>query len=199
MDDKVTINIEFDEELDKENKYLGIDDYKISKNLKCATCLNNVQTNNCKLVHSKQRDLNETVFYFKNATCDKCKFRSECFSINVKAGKSVNIPERYDAVIREMKHNKTLRFADAINKRYKIERRFATMVRNHGLRQSRYLRMEGAKMHITLVNIACNIIRMVNLLCNQLSFPMKKSLKLLFKRSLRDMQYPSIMVQLSLK
>ena len=174
IDEKIMTNIQFDEESDKENKYFGIDDFKISEDLKCATCPNNIQTNNCKLTYSKQRDLNEIVFYFKKATCDKCKFRSECFSTNIKAGKSVKIPERYDAIVRDKEYNKTPGFVEAINKRYKIERRFATMVRNHGLRRSRYLRIEGAKIHITLANIACNIVRMVNLLCNQPSFAMRK-------------------------
>jgi len=48
--------------------------------------------------------------------------------------------------------------------RYIVERRFATLVRNHGLRRSRYLRIRGAKVHITMANIACNIVRMVSLL-----------------------------------
>jgi transposase len=50
------------------------------------------------------------------------------------------------------------------DKRFKVERRFATMVRNHGLRRYRYLRLKGAKIHITLANMACNIVRMVNLI-----------------------------------
>ena len=40
------------------------------------------------------------------------------------------------------------------------------MVRNHGLRRCRYLRFEGAKIHIILANTTCNIIRMINLLFN---------------------------------
>ena len=40
------------------------------------------------------------------------------------------------------------------------------MVRNHGLRRSRYLKMFGAKIHITLTNMAANIIRMVKILHN---------------------------------
>ncbi|HEY5556231.1 transposase, partial [Acetobacterium sp.] len=55
-------------------------------------------------------------------------------------------------------------FNIAYNKRYKVERRFATMVRNHGLRRCRYLRIKGAKIHITMANMAFNIIRMVTLL-----------------------------------
>ncbi len=64
-----------------------------------------------------------------------------------------------------MKRIETKEFKEAINKRFKVERRFATMVRNHGLRRCRYLRTERAKIHITLANMACNIVRVVNLLC----------------------------------
>ena len=46
----------------------------------------------------------------------------------------------------------------------KIERRFATMVLNHGIRRCRYLRISRAKIHITLANMASNIVRMLNLL-----------------------------------
>ncbi len=63
-----------------------------------------------------------------------------------------------------MKRNITKEFEEASNKRYKVERRFAAMVRKHGLRRCRYLRLKGAKIHITLANMACNIVRMVNLL-----------------------------------
>ena len=71
---------------------------------------------------------------------------------------------RYDAVITDRKRVETKEFVEAYNNRYKIERRFATMVRKHGLRRCRYLRLSGAKIHITLANMACNIIRMVNIL-----------------------------------
>ncbi|MFZ5354748.1 MAG: transposase [Bacillota bacterium] len=61
--------------------------------------------------------------------------------------------------------NKTEEFQKAQNNRFKVERRFATMVRNHGLRRYRYLKPIGAKIHITIANTVRNIIRMVNLLC----------------------------------
>ncbi|WHH60636.1 transposase [Petroclostridium sp. X23] len=72
---------------------------------------------------------------------------------------------RYDAVLHDLKRSKTKECEEALNKRFKIERRFATMVRNNGLRRCRYLKIIGARIHITLANMACNIIRMVNLLC----------------------------------
>lgn len=40
------------------------------------------------------------------------------------------------------------------------------MVMNLGLRRCRYARLHKAKLHIILANMACNIVRMVNLLCH---------------------------------
>jgi len=45
------------------------------------------------------------------------------------------------------------------------ERRFATMVRNNGLRRSRYLRLKRTKIHVIMVNLSCNVVRMTNILC----------------------------------
>lgn len=66
--------------------------------------------------------------------------------------------------MKDMHRISTDEFKIARDKRYKIERRFATMVRNHGLRRSRFLRLPRTKIHIILANTACNIIRMVNLM-----------------------------------
>ncbi|MHB1394406.1 MAG: transposase [Clostridia bacterium] len=65
----------------------------------------------------------------------------------------------------EKKFVELIEFEEASNKKFKAERRFAAMVRNQGLRRCRYLGMSRAKIHITLANMACNIVRMVNLLC----------------------------------
>lgn len=73
---------------------------------------------------------------------------------------------RHDAVVRDPKRIATEEFKEAFDNRYIIERRFATMVKNHGLRRNRYLRLKGAMIHITLANRACNIVRMVKLLWN---------------------------------
>ncbi len=73
-------------------------------------------------------------------------------------------------MIRDKKHNQTEQFKTALNKRYKIERRFATQVLNHGIRRCRYLTLTGAKIHITLANIASNIISMVNLLYDRKAY-----------------------------
>ncbi|WP_373483316.1 transposase, partial [Acetobacterium sp.] len=84
----------------------------------------------------------------------------------------VTVYLRHDAVLTDKARVSTPDFTIAYNKRYKIERRFATMVRNHGLRRCRYIRLRGAKIHITMANLACNIVRMVSLL-----FPPPKNLK----------------------
>lgn len=91
--------------------------------------------------------------------------KEQCIG-KMKGGRNVRIALPYDAVLRDRRHNETDEFKTAINNRYRIERRFATMVANHGLRRCRYLRLAGAKIHITMANIACNIVRMVRLLCD---------------------------------
>lgn len=54
-----------------------------------------------------------------------------------------------------MNRAKTEVFKNASNNRFKVEKRFATMVRNHGLRRCRYTKLKGAKIHITLANMTC--------------------------------------------
>ena len=95
---------------------------------------------------------------------DQCLYKNKAEKVPYRA-RTVDIPIRYDdAVLTDMVRVKTEVFEYASNNCYKVERRFATMVRNHGLRRCRYLRVRGAKIHITMANMACNIIRMVNLL-----------------------------------
>ncbi|HBW36662.1 transposase [Desulfosporosinus sp. BICA1-9] len=106
-------------------------------------------------------------FRFDKKVCLKCPHVEQCLRKN-KNGKylvrKVEISSRYDVVLDGLKRNQTMAFQEASNKRYKVERRFATMVRNHGLRRCRFIKLAGAKIHITLANMACNIVRMVNLL-----------------------------------
>ena len=151
---------------DRENKYFGIDDFNICPDLKSVTCPNNVTISKHTTVYNKKIRQNEIIYYFDKNTCSVCPLREKCYSMNSRTGRPLKIYERYDAVLRDKEYNKTEEFKDAINKRYKIERRFATLVRNHGLRRSRFLRLKGAKLHIILANTACNIIRMVNLIFN---------------------------------
>jgi len=74
------------------------------------------------------------------------------------------VASRYDAVLRDRERVKTEAFQKAYNNRSKVERRFATMVRTHGLRRCRSVRLPRAKIHIILANMACNVVRLVNLL-----------------------------------
>jgi transposase len=100
--------------------------------------------------------------------CRTCALREQCIRKTPKGkihgGRRLEVPVRYDAVINDLKRVGTKEFQAAQNNRFKVERRFATMVRNHGLRRARYLNLCGAKIHITLANMASNIVRMVNLL-----------------------------------
>ena len=95
---------------------------------------------------------------------DQCLYKDKSGKV-VSKGRRLDVPLRYDAVLRDMKRVESEEFEEAINKRLKVERRFATMVKNHELRRCRYIRLGRAKIHITLANMACNIVRMVNILC----------------------------------
>jgi hypothetical protein len=50
-----------------------------------------------------------------------------------------------NVVYKTVKRNESQEFEETSNKRFKVERRFATMVRKHSLRRCRYLRLKGAK------------------------------------------------------
>jgi hypothetical protein len=122
------------------------------------------------LTYDKAKDKNLMIFKFDKKTCQECPYREQCLYKDkngkpTSKGRRLEVPVRYDAVIRDRKRVETEEFEQASNKRFKIERRFATMVRNQGLRRCRYLRLGRAKIHITLANMACNIVRMVNLIC----------------------------------
>ncbi len=76
---------------------------------------------------------------FDKKDCCNCPLSDQCLYKD-KNGKLqscnrvVDVLLSYDAVLNDMKRNETQEFEEANNKRFKIERRFATMVRNHGLR-----------------------------------------------------------------
>ena len=108
-------------------------------------------------------------FYFDRKHCDKCEFREECLGKNKNGkitgrSKRLRVNKRYDAVLLDKERVQTEEFQEAKNKRFKIERRFATMVINHCLRRCRYVKLEGAEKHITLSNMASNVVRIVNLI-----------------------------------
>ena len=108
---------------------------KYAEYLKPVTCPNGITTEDYAMTRNKTNDTDFKVFKFDKAICQQCPLRDQCL------------------------------YKDKNGKVASKGRRFATMVRNYGLRRCRYVRLGRAKIHITLANMACNIVRMVNLLC----------------------------------
>jgi len=178
-DNEIIANIAFYEESSREVSFYGINDFIISEDLKTVTCPNGITTEEYIIATDKSSDSEFKVFKFDNKTCKQCPLQEQCIYRDKKGkrqggGRRLKVPVRYDAVLNDMKRVETKEFEEAQNKRFKVERRFATMVRNHGLRRCRYLRLGRAKIHITLANMACNIVRLVNLLY-QPSFAISQS------------------------
>lgn len=168
-DNEIISNIDFYEESSREVKYYGLGDFTISEDLKSATCPNLISTEEYILSYDKTEDKESKIFKFDKKICQQCPLKEQCLYKDKKGkyiskGRRLEVPLRYDAILRDRERIETKEFEEASNKRFKVERRFATMVRNHGLRRCRYVRLRRAKIHITLANMACNIIRMVNLL-----------------------------------
>ena len=169
-DNEIISNILFYKESSRESEYFKLSDFKISADFESITCPSGVITEDYHNIFLGKEDKKEfKQFKFDTNKCNRCLLRDQCLYKN-KAGKvpykarTVDIPIRYDAMLTDMVRVKTEAFEKASNNRYKVERRFATMVRNHGLRRCRYLGLSGAKIHITMANMACNVVRMVNLL-----------------------------------
>jgi len=170
-DNQIISNISFYKESSREIKYYSLKDFNILEDLKSVTCPNGVTTEKYVMKYSETNNKEFIRFKFDKKICCQCPLKEQCLYRDkngklLRSSRVVDISPRYDAVIHDMKRNATEEFIEARNKRYKVERRFATMVRNHGLRRCRYLGLKGAKIHITLANMACNIVRMVNLLFN---------------------------------
>jgi len=113
----------------------------------------------CNICKYGARETTEEHIFSYDKTADK---ELKIFKLDKKGkclgkGRRLEVPLRYDAVLRDRKRVETKEFEEASNKRFKIERRFATMIRNHGLRRYRYVRLGQAKIHITLANMVCNI------------------------------------------
>lgn len=143
----------------------------VSEDLKKVTCPNGITTEEYTITADKANGKDSIVFKFDKRSCNKCPLKDQCLRKNKNnklygGGRKAQISLRHDAILKDRKRIETAEFKEAANKRYKIERRFAAMVRNHGLRRNRYLKLTGAKIHIILANTAGNIIRMVNLLCH---------------------------------
>lgn len=168
-DNEIVSNIAFYQESSRKTNYYGLKDFNISEDLESVTCPNGITTEMYTILNNKTHKKEFKRFQFDKKICCNCPLKDQCLYKNkngkiFRKGRVIDVPIRYDAVLNDIKRNITEKFEEASNKRFKIERRFATMVRNHGLRRCRYLRLKGAKIHITLANMACNIVRMVNLL-----------------------------------
>ncbi|ABR47693.1 transposase, IS4 family protein [Alkaliphilus metalliredigens QYMF] len=168
-DNEITSNIAFYKESSRESNFFELKDFNISEDLKTVTCPKGVTTENFRVKHHKGHNKKFKEFQFNKESCDKCPLRDQCLyklkNGRVQSrGRKLDVPLRYDAILHDMKRVKTEEFEKASSNRFKVERRFATMVRNHGLRRCRYVKLGGAKIHITMANIACNIIRMVNII-----------------------------------
>jgi transposase len=169
MDRKIIANINFPDERSNDIGVFGVDDFKVSKDMTYATCPNRKKSIEIRKYKPSGDAVSMLRFFFDKLDCEKCKFKQFCIQRN-KAGKYKSTKRilitvtRIDAVQRDKKRNKLPAFSEALRKRWKVERRFAFEVRKFGLRRSRYLRMSGAKIHITLSNTACNILRAINLI-----------------------------------
>lgn len=168
MDNGMTANIAFPKEPDGENAVFGIRDFTISEDVSSVTCPEGKVSCFCRIREAKDHRKFKD-FRFPIEGCRDCTQRGRCLGKTKKGEipknrtRRLTVPLRYDAVLRDRRHCGTEAFKKAYDKRSKVERRFATMVRNHGLRRCRSTGMARARIHITLANMACNVVRMVNL------------------------------------
>ncbi len=168
LDNEIITSIRFPKDSSRMKKYYGLYDFTYSKNLQSITCKNNITSTSYKDIICKGLEYRR--FKFDRAECDICKQRIMCLKSNAEGkifqkSRTVQISSRYDAVLNDRKRNNEKSFKSSQNNRYKVERRFATMVRNNGLRRSRYIKLNRTTTHVIMSNIACNVVRMVNILC----------------------------------
>lgn len=166
-DNKIITNIAFYKESSKEVKRFGLKDFEISNDVSSAKCPNGIISTSYEIKTIDEKEFRR--FKFDRKDCDSCKFRDNCLNKNknekiTRRSRDLDVPLRYDAILNDLQRVITEEFEVAYNKRYKVERRFATMVRNHGLRRCRFLKLKGSKIHIIIANLVCNIVRMVNIL-----------------------------------
>ena len=168
-DKKITSNIAFYKESSRETQYYGLKDFEVSKDLNRVTCPNGKSTEEFRITHDKESNKDFKQFKFNEKDCKECPLKEQCLYRDKKGklqtkGRRVDVPMRYEVVLTDRERVKTSEFEEAYNKRFIVEGRFATMVRKRGLRRCRYIGLEKAKTHIIMANMACNIVRMVNLL-----------------------------------
>lgn len=168
----ITSNIAFYKESEKENKYYGKKDFKIDPKGEYVICPNGIKSEEyTNYVDKNKKNQKYRRFKYERKFCDNCPLRKNC--LKQKDGKiyqksrSFYIDERYDIISSDQRRSETEAFKNAYNRRYIVERRFATMVLNHGLRRCRYIGINGASRHIIFANIASNIMRVVNIIDQQ--------------------------------
>ena len=170
LDNEIVSSIGFYNEGNRKGSIYGVNDFIYSDDLKSATCKNNITSIKYK-DSKKQKDGHRyRDFKFEMKDCKICKLRKECLKTNAdgkitKRFKLIKVRIRYDAVLNDKKRNSLDSYKNAANNRYKVERRFATLVRNNGLRRSRYIKLNRTTTHVILSNLACNVVRMVNIIC----------------------------------
>ena len=172
-------NIAFYDNSNKETHYFGIDDFKVSDDLEYVICPAGHKTYNYTYnTRSLESQEGELIFKFSKDKCKKCPLNDLCVrrkkGVKSPGARSVRVDPRYATAIKAKRHIETKACQTALNRRSIVERRFATLVRNHGLRRSRFLGMTGASKHIMLANTACNIVRLLKILqqpnCHTLNF-----------------------------
>jgi transposase len=101
-------------------------------------------------------------FKFKKSQCHDCPLREKC--THSKTIRTVFISEYQSDLKRGRKHYQTDSYKEGSQNRYRVERRHADKVRNHGLRRSRYRGLERTWIHSLLSSIASNVKRMSKLI-----------------------------------
>ena len=172
-------NIAFYDNSNKESHYFGIDDFKVSDDLEYVICPAGHKTYNYTYyTRGLESQEGELIFKFAKDKCKKCPLNDLCVRRKKDAKspgvRSLRVDPRYATAIKAKRHIETKACQTALNRRSIVERRFATLVRNHGMRRSRFLGITGASKHIMLANTACNIVRLLKILqqpnCDSLNF-----------------------------
>lgn len=153
----------------KENLYYGKKDFEIDPDGMYIICPGGKRTDEYTIYIDKQKKNQKYKrFKFDKEDCDVCPLRGQCLIQKdgkfTQKARPIFIEERYDIIAKDMARTETEAFKAAYKRRYIVERRFATMVRNHGLRRCRYIGLEGATKHNICANMASNIIRTIKLL-----------------------------------
>ena len=177
-DNRIVSNIAFYNSPAEKNEVYGIRDFVISGNLESVTCPYGVTTRDFTKTKASEKTPARILFKFDKKYCAECPLRDGCIRKD-KTGKHnlsfkrVEVPIRYDAVLHDLKRVETQEFDMAYRKRFKVERRFGTMVNHRGLRRNRYTGLDSSSVHIIMANFASNIVRMVNILCRPVPVAVK--------------------------